>query len=131
MPLARKVSEPPPATTVAGYLQEWLSHMRGRVRPRTWEGYEALVRIHAIPGIGAVPLLEVHPLDLQRLYGQLQAPERGLSGGTVLNLHLVLTQALGQAQRWGLIPTNPANGAQPPGRGAPSRRSSTRRSPGN
>jgi integrase len=88
--------------------------MRGRVRPRTWEGYEALIRIHGVPGIGELPLAEIQPLDLQRLYGRLQAPERGLSGGTVLNLHLVLTQALGQAQRWGLILTNPAGGAQPP-----------------
>jgi len=32
----------------------------------------------------------------------------------VLNLHLVLTQALGQAVRWGLLEQNPARGAQPP-----------------
>ncbi len=31
-----------------------------------------------------------------------------------LNLHLVLTQALSQAVRWGYIGTNPAAGAQPP-----------------
>src|SRR3990170_3237535 len=31
-----------------------------------------------------------------------------------MNLHLVLTQALGQAVRWGYIPSNPAAGAQPP-----------------
>jgi len=32
----------------------------------------------------------------------------------VLNLHLVMTQAFGQAQRWGLLPSNPVSGAQPP-----------------
>lgn len=29
-----------------------------------------------------------------------------LSGGTVVNPHLVLTQALGQAVRWQLLPVN-------------------------
>jgi integrase len=37
-----------------------------------------------------------------------------LSAGSVLNLRLVLTQALGQAVRWQLLPSNPAAGAQPP-----------------
>jgi len=32
----------------------------------------------------------------------------------VLNLHLVLRQALGQAVRWELLAANPAAGAQPP-----------------
>lgn len=32
----------------------------------------------------------------------------------MLNLHLVLTQALSQAVRWGYLSTNPASGAQPP-----------------
>jgi hypothetical protein len=41
-------------------------------------------------------------------------PERRLSAWTVLNLHLVLTQALGQAVRWGILASNPAKGAQPP-----------------
>jgi integrase len=31
-----------------------------------------------------------------------------------LNLHLVLTNAFGQAERWGLVARNPATGAQPP-----------------
>jgi integrase len=59
-----------------------------------------------------VALDSLKPLALQALYGDLLS--RGLSGGTVLNLHLVLTQALGQAVRWGLIPANPAAAAQPP-----------------
>jgi len=36
------------------------------------------------------------------------------SAGTVLNLHLVLTQAFGQAVRWGLLDRSPVAGAQPP-----------------
>ena len=43
------------------------------------------------------PISELHPLHIQRLYGSLLEREPPLSAGTVLNLHLVLHQALGQA----------------------------------
>jgi len=94
------------------YLHQWLSHARGRVRPKTYEGYEGVIRLYASPALGEIPLERLHPLHLQQLYGALT--ERGLSGGTVLNLHLVLTQAMSQAVRWGLLAHSPAAGAQPP-----------------
>jgi integrase len=76
------------------------------------EGYEGLIRLYASPGIGHVPLSRLHPLHLQGLYASLI--EGGLGGGTVLNLHLVLSQALSQAVRWGVLDRSPAAGAQPP-----------------
>jgi integrase len=96
------------------YLDAWLAHARGRVRQKTWEGYENLIRIHAKPALGNYALLELQPLDLQHLYSHLLDREHPLSGGSVLNLHLVLTQALSQAVRWGYLSANPAAGAQPP-----------------
>src|SRR6059036_3230238 len=94
------------------YLSQWLRHARGRLRPKTHEGYQGVIRLYASPGIGGVPLSLLHPLHLQHLYSELM--ERGLAGGTVLNLHLVLAQALAQAVRWGLIDRSPAAGASPP-----------------
>jgi integrase len=100
------------------FLTGWLAHVRGRVRASTYDGYESLIRCRALPSIGHLGLLELHPLDLQDLYGRLMTPKAaggpGLSGGTVRNLHLVLSQAFGQAVRWQLIPVSPAAGAQPP-----------------
>src|SRR6266571_2288935 len=98
------------------YLEQWLGHVRGRVRASTYEGYEALLRLHAMPHLHTVPLDSLRPLHLQNLYARLlaQTEPRRLSAGTVLNLHLVLTHALGQAVRWQLLPSNPAAGAQPP-----------------
>jgi len=96
------------------YLQEWLAHTRGRVRTTTYRGYESLIRCYAVPALGEVQLSEIFPLLIQRLYASLLVPERRLSAGTVLNLHLVLTQALGQAVRWGILERNPVKGAQPP-----------------
>jgi integrase len=98
--------------TVGDYLGSWLDHARVRVRAKTHDGYEAAIRLYALPRLGAISLSTLGPLHLQGLYGDLLG--RGLSTGTVLNLHLVLTQALAQAARWGLIPANPAAGAQPP-----------------
>src|SRR4249920_2077670 len=100
---------------LAVYLEAWLAHTRTRVRATTFEGYEGMIRRYVIPRIGQLPLDEVAPLDLQGLYSALlsEGPRR-LSSGTVLNLHLVLTQALGQAVRWQILDRNPAAGAQPP-----------------
>ena len=106
----------PGQLTVGSYLGRWLSHARGRVRPKTFDGYEALVRCHANPALGHLPLGHLHPLHLQELYSQLLegAPgRRPLAAGSVLNLHLLLKQALAQAVRWQLLPSNPAVDAQP------------------
>lgn len=98
--------------TVGAFLSQWLAHVGSRVRPTTLAGYESLVRINAVPLLGDLALGDLHPLDLQGLYAGML--ERGVSAGTVLNMHLVLTNAFGQAERWGLLARNPAAGAQPP-----------------
>jgi integrase len=97
---------------VGDYLRQWLAHVAGRVRPKTLVGYRGLIRLYAAPGLGHLRLVELGPLQVQGLYSEML--ERGLSAGTVVNMHLVLTQALGQAERWGLITRNPAASAQPP-----------------
>jgi hypothetical protein len=43
------------------YLKEWLAHARGRVRATTYAGYEYLIRCHAVPALGEVPLTELSP----------------------------------------------------------------------
>src|SRR5437016_2421675 len=88
--------------SLGDYLQDWLSHMRSRVRATTYEGYAALVRHHAVPHLGQVPLSELHPLQIQRLYAALLEPGAGYRGKTrspktVGNLHRVLREALGEA----------------------------------
>jgi integrase len=101
--------------SVQRYLHDWLEHVRTRVRTRTYEGYEGVLRRYVLDRLPTVDLTELKPLDLQHLYSDLLANSHPpLSAGTVLNTHLVLTQAFGQAVRWGLIPSNPASGAQPP-----------------
>src|SRR5712692_4634451 len=101
------------------YLESWLSQVRGRVRGRTYQGYAGLLRRYAIPFLGEVPLRDLHPLHLQHLYGRLLESGAGgyreqLSASTVLNLHRVLVQSLGWAERFGLLDRSPAKAARPP-----------------
>jgi integrase len=105
--------------TVGDYLGTWLGHVKGRVRGTTYDGYEALVRRHAVPGLGSIPLRSLHPLQVQGLYSQMLSPgyrgqARCPSAKTVANLHRVLRQAMGQALRWRLVEWNPAAAAEPP-----------------
>jgi len=66
------------------YLQEWLAHARGRVRATTYTGYEYLIRVHAVPALGEVPLSELSPLHFQRL-----SCDEGV-GGSVLSTWALL-----------------------------------------
>src|SRR5213593_1407562 len=105
--------------TTGDYLESWLSQVRGRVRARTYRGYAGLLRRYAIPALGEVPLADLHPLHLQHLYGALLEEGAGgyrdrLSASTVLNLHRVLVQSLGWAERFGLLGRSPAKAARPP-----------------
>jgi integrase len=119
-----QVSSPGPlpeltSLTTGDYLESWLSQVRGRVRGRTYQGYAGLLRRYAIPLLGPVPLKDLHPLHLQHLYGQLLEEGAGgyrdqLSASTVLNLHRVLVQSLGWAERFGLLERSPAKAARPP-----------------
>ena len=56
--------------TVAGWLEHWLTSIAARrVRPRTLESYESMVRMHIFPGIGRHRLDRLqpeHPEHLQR-----------------------------------------------------------------
>lgn len=79
--------------TVRGWLEYWLATIAAvRVRPRTLESYQGIVRRHVLPAIGNVPLEALEPEHLERLYSDLLG--RGLAASTVLRVHRVLSRAL-------------------------------------
>ena len=49
------------ALSFSAYLDQWLSHSRGRVRAKTHDGYAGLIRLYAAPALGQVPLSELQP----------------------------------------------------------------------
>ena len=98
--------------TTADYLASWLEAIEPRIRPRTYESYELIVRVHLAPGLGHHPLPRLSPPAVQAF---LNARTRdGCSPRTVAYIRAVLRQALGQAERWGLVSRNVARLAEPP-----------------
>jgi integrase len=98
--------------SVADYITRWLASTEKRVRPRTIERYSELMRLHVVPVIGAIPLLKLKPLHVEKIYER--AFDRGLSAQSVLHIHRVLFTALRQAVSWQLIPRNVAEAVVPP-----------------
>ena len=94
--------------TLGKYFDRWLeSAAKPRLTERTFSDYEDLARRYIRPFMGNKKLSDVRPLDIQALYSSMQ--ERGLSARTVRYTHAVLTSALKQAVRWGILIRNPAS----------------------
>ncbi|HXP74755.1 MAG TPA: site-specific integrase, partial [Stellaceae bacterium] len=87
---------------------------RGLVNARTLERYEELLRLHAVPTLGARPLQQIRPTEIDTLYTTL---EQRLSPRTVHHLHVVLGACLNAAVRKELIIHNPVARAEAPSLG--------------
>lgn len=99
--------------TLTEYCDRWLeSAVKPRVRDKTYQDYEGMLRRYVRPTLGARILAALRPLDLQATY--LQMIDRGLSARTVRYTHVVLRSALRQAVRWRLLLENPADGIKMP-----------------
>ena len=98
----------PSALSLNDYFDKWLeSAARPRVSRRTADGYEALLKRYIRDSLGSERLDKLQPLDIQKVYGEIQA--RGLSARVVRHTHSALHNALKQAVKWGLIFRNPAD----------------------
>ena len=93
--------------TVAQFLECWLAEsVKPNVRPRTFQSYDELVRVHLAPGLGRTRLNDLTPRDVQRFINRkLNA---GLSPRRVQYIHAVLRRALGRAEEWGEVERNVA-----------------------
>ena len=97
---------------VGRYLQDWLHTAQPRLRPSTWHRYEQLIRVYALPALGALALSRLEPRHLERLYAD--GLTSGAAPATVRQLHAVLRSALGQAAQWGTVVRNVALLVRPP-----------------
>lgn len=103
----------PARETVAEYLHRWMeTAQKPRLRPRTFEDYQQIIRRHIVPALGSVRLNRLQPAQLQALY--TQKLEEGLSANTVRIIHAILHRALAQAVKWGMLPRNPADAVEKP-----------------
>jgi len=91
--------------TVAHWLQSWLSEVVAtRNRPLTITAYRIIVDRHIIPVIGGIALTKLQPKDVQRM--QARVIEVGLSANTAKHVHVVLSKAIKDAMRRGLVHRN-------------------------
>jgi integrase len=101
------------STTLADYLDRWLEHIRPNRSPTTIRGYRFKIeRINA--RLGAIRLDKLTAQHLDRAYRAWL--DEGLHPSSVHHLHRILSAALRQAVKWGLLSTAPTARATPPPR---------------
>jgi integrase len=99
--------------TLNEYLDRWIeTAVKPRVREKTCQDYDGILRRYVRPMLGEKVLAGMRPLDLQTTYQQMI--ERGLSARTIRYTHAVVGSALRQAVRWRLLLENPADGLKLP-----------------
>jgi len=99
--------------TLDQYLDHWLSICaQPRLRAKSFRDYTGLLARCVRPRLGARPLGELMPAEIQTLYSELL--NRPLSARTIRYTHAVLFSALRQTVRWKLLLSNPAENVDLP-----------------
>ena len=80
--------------------------MKPKNKQLTHRSYEWIIRIHLIPGLGKLQLVQLTPQKLQAFINERSAA--GLSSATVKHINATLRAALSQAHRWQLVHQNAA-----------------------
>jgi integrase len=109
------ITAPGELPTVASYVDEWLAGRRSSLRQSTWNSYRDVLEGRVVPRLGALRLdkltakqVAVLAVDLEAHGGRDPRRGPGLSARSVRYTLTVLTRALDDAVKRGLIPRNPA-----------------------
>ena len=98
--------------TVGEWMDAWSKQYLGGVKESTVAAYNATIRTHIKPGIGAVRIDALDTNLVQNFYNLLREPTKdrdAVSPKTVKNVHGILHKALQQAVANGYIRFNPTN----------------------
>lgn len=104
------------------YLEQWIEQADAGVKPNTYRMYRANVMNHILPYFKEyrVMLTDLKPQHLEEFYRMKQSPgsnlcnNKPLSATTIKHFHQVLSKALTDAVRQGLLNHNPASVARTP-----------------
>jgi integrase len=105
----------PEKITLGNYLNQWLrDYVKPNLSPRTYEGYEYIIRYHVIPNIGNIPLSDLKPEYVQHYYAVRLSTTKANGKGKLSNLSvrhhaMLLHKALHTACQLGLLQRNPAD----------------------
>lgn len=96
------------AITLNEFLDKWIGECAVfKIRARTLNGYESLLRCHVREKIGSKRLSDVQILEVQKLYNEMN--KANFSPKTIRHVHNVLSSALRQAVKWKMLMQNPCD----------------------
>ena len=99
--------------TVKEYMETWLRDVVAvRNRPNTERLYSTIVRNWIIPHLGHLPLSKVQPGNVERMTAAVVTA--GRSTRTAHHIHTMLSKALKDAMRKGLVSRNVCQAVLPP-----------------
>jgi integrase len=109
----------PSKETLAEFARRWdRDWMSLNLSAKSLERYRQILRLYAIPHIGAVRMQRLRAAHLAELYANLLRTGghegRPLAPATVGYTHRVLHRMLGHAATWGVVATNVAALVRPP-----------------
>ena len=106
------------------WMNYWYeNHCKSSIRPTTQKGYEEWIYVHAIPGLGHIPLNKLTQADCQKFLNEMKANGRKTHRDTkgpemaersVRSCYHVIRMALDRAVKDGLIKKNPILGVKLP-----------------
>ena len=95
------------SATVGEWLDHYLEHVAPlKLRPRSLDDYSSKVRLYLKPVVGHVRLDKLTPEHVETVYAGMRT--RGLSAGTVLKTHAILSSAMSVARKRGKVGRNVA-----------------------
>ena len=98
----------PRETTIKQWIENWLEkYKKNKLKTRTYESYDAIIKNHIIPAIGKKRLQDLRTKDLQELY--TKKVNEGKSPQTIRHIHIIIHSSLKQALKENLIPRNVAD----------------------
>ena len=113
-----------PEMRFGDWLDFWYQNdSKPGLRHTTQLNYENWIYLHAIPGVGDIPLNKLSQSDLQQFFTEMKKGGRlnnvehhgaGMADRSVRSCHAVCQMALDRAVKDGLIRTNPAVGCKLP-----------------
>jgi hypothetical protein len=90
------------ATTFADFAAPWLS-TRSHLKPKTFEGYESLLRVHILPTFGSTRLDRIDTMSIETWIAERRGT--GLSASRTRQAHQVLHQIVATAVRARYLPS--------------------------
>jgi integrase len=101
---AGETRKPCSKTTVAAFMDRWITFAEQNLKPATVKRYREAIEIHIKPNLGSNKLHKLDAMTVQDMYASMQ--HGGLSPATVNLVHSVMSSACKRAVKWGVLHHN-------------------------